>query len=661
MPAVKLSSQKMFNTAGNHIQLCIFLLASPLWADDPVSKTRLLPVAEYQEKVYASWLGQTVGNIYGLGYEFKFINEPGPDAMPYGYASNQLARVRQLNGSFSDDDTDIEYMYLLQMERHGIEPTYRQLGEAWKYHVRDKIWVANRVALGLMNAGYYPPLTGSREFNDQWFQIDPQLVNEIWAVTAPGMIDYAVAKSDWAARIVSDDFGVEPTVFYAAMYAAAFFEKDVDRLVEHGLQALPPQGRFTRAVRYARELARENPDDWRAARRALAARYYGEFDYNRGAWPAVDAHLNGACAVLALLYGGGNFQRTLDLACAIGFDCDNQAATLGGFLGIANGLKAIPQNLLYPLADARWKQPFNDRYINVTRHDLPDARLSDQARRMALQGEQIILAHGGARLKVAGRECYRINAQARFIPPFELNPPPVLRGALGETLRHPFPVSRPASEICWKLEGHLPDGVKFENGLLAGVPTETGKFLLNVSAWSGDVVRRAKVTLVIHGTNLALTAVEILFNPDARDLDLAMLRDGDRRQRTYFSISSHSQPKADYYGYRWAKPQSISSLRYSVGRLQEWGGWFTSLNVEWLSETGQWLPVRGLRISPALNFDNSQWRKGNNLDYAIDFALVKTRAIRILGAAGGIEPDAANQHAGTHFYTAISELSAYEN
>jgi len=237
---------------------------------------------EYREKVHASWLGQIVGNIYGLSYEFLFIDQPGPDDFPYGFG-NSLSRVREVNGAFSDDDTDIEYMYLLQMERHGIEPTYEQLANAWKYHVRDRVWVANRSALTLMHAGYSPPATGSKDFNPNWFQIDPQLVNEIWAVTAPGMLDYATRKSAWAARITNDDFGIEPTIHYAAMYAAAFFESDIERLIDIGTTALPPGSRFAGTVEHMKRLFRQYPDDWRKAREAMADSYYGEFDYNRHA------------------------------------------------------------------------------------------------------------------------------------------------------------------------------------------------------------------------------------------------------------------------------------------------------------------------------------------------------------------------------------------
>jgi len=113
---------------------------------------RRISKKELEDKIYASWLGQMIGNIYGLPHENKYINQPGPENFPYGYSAN-LEMIKKMNGAFSDDDTDIEYIYLLQMEKHGIEPTYAVLTEAWKYHIRNRVWLANRAAMGLMHAG----------------------------------------------------------------------------------------------------------------------------------------------------------------------------------------------------------------------------------------------------------------------------------------------------------------------------------------------------------------------------------------------------------------------------------------------------------------------------------------------------------------------------
>ena len=87
-----------------------------------------------------------MGNIYGLPHENAYIDDPGPENFPYGYGDNS-ERLIEIGGAFSDDDTDIEYMYLLAMEKYGPEPTLAELAEMWLYHVRDRVWLANRAAL----------------------------------------------------------------------------------------------------------------------------------------------------------------------------------------------------------------------------------------------------------------------------------------------------------------------------------------------------------------------------------------------------------------------------------------------------------------------------------------------------------------------------------
>ncbi len=56
-----------------------------------------------------------------------------------------------------------------------------------------------------MDKGLIPPATGSKLNNENWYQIDPQLVNEIWSIFYPGMIQKSVDRADWPAHITSDD------------------------------------------------------------------------------------------------------------------------------------------------------------------------------------------------------------------------------------------------------------------------------------------------------------------------------------------------------------------------------------------------------------------------------------------------------------------------
>jgi hypothetical protein len=620
-----------------------------------------IAVAEYQDKVKASWLGQIIGNTYGLSYEFKFIDQPGPNKFPYGFGE-YLAKVKEVNGAFSDDDTDIEYMYLLQMEKHGSTPSYSVLADAWQYHVREKVWVANRQAVALMHAGYSPPLTGHKTLNPQWFQIDPQLVNEIWAVTAPGMIDYAAAKTRWAGRITSDDFGLDPAVMYGAMFSAAFFERDIVRLIEAGLAALPAQSRFAAIVRHMQQLHKQYPNDWQKARAVMAEHYYRAFDYNKNSWLVVDANLNGACAILALLYGGGDFQKTLDMASAMGFDADNQAASMSGLLGIVGGTAILPKNLLFPIPELKWSQPYNDRYINVSRVDLPDARISDLVARMANEGEKIILAQGGKKIVEDGVEYYLINPRAKFAAPLELPDTPVLFAEQGQMFSFNTGIDVSTSnEKLTLLSGALPPGLHLQSGVISGVPQTPALYRFKLRLSSGKKTVEHEYVINVHTKNLAPVANEVLHNLTGAENSGQLnqvLRDGNI-ETTYYSAENSAVSKQDFYGYRWEQAQNISVLRFNPGTPKEFSGWFTSLRVQYLDNSGAWQDVQQLQIVPAINFDNSQWLKGIGINHTLSFVPVITNAIRIIGAAGGVERDHFNG-GGREFYTAISELSVHQ-
>ena len=171
-------------------------------------------------------------------------------------------------------------------------------------------------------------------------------------------------------------------------------------------------------------------------------------------------------------------------------------------------------------------------------------------------------------------------------------------------------------------------------------------------------MQRQDYRIRVLSRNLAPDAAEILHNPSFTADDIEWIRDGDRRQRTYYNRAPDGQPRRNWYGYRWDEAQTVGTLVYNPGIPEEWGGWFTSLQVEYRDADGAWRRVRGLQIVPPLDFENSQWLKGSWIDYSLSFEPVTTHAIRIIGDAGGIEQDERNGGE-RRFYTAISELAVY--
>lgn len=641
------------------------------------SKTPQVKIAvkEYQDKVYAAWLGQCIGNFVGLPHENQHVENPGSDSFPLGYTGS-INRMKEVNGAFSDDDTDIEYMYLMGMEKYRTEPTYSQITELWLNHITKRIWLANRAALAAMRFGFTPPVTGMKAYNPHWFQIDPQLINEIWAITAPGMVNYASQKSEWFARITDDSWGIEPTIHYGAMFSAAFFESDIHKLIDIGISALPKGSRFAQTVEDMKALYAKYPNDWKQARKEMANKYY----YNepldtRTIW---NANLNGACGILALLYGNGDFQKTLYYACLMGFDADNQAATMSGLIAVINGTKVLPEKYLYPFPELNWKQPFNDLYKNISRDNMPDASIKDMAQRTVQQAEKIILDHGGQKITENGEEYYIINTDAVYKAPLELPNGRLPVIAKGKAVDYTFPVSGNTDNCKWIIaSGKMPEGLVFNNGRLSGIPEKTGVYPIKLKVEQDGVSAEWAYLIIVRGENYAEGAKSILSNVNttsastrdsmwvsvSRSLfakDIHVLNDGkiNGEGSVFYSINHSLKPKTDYYGYEWEKKKLIGLIGFQTGSMEEFGGWFMTLSVEYQDDNMNWKPVEGLQLMPALaNGDNTNI-KPDFVEYLLAFKQVSTRAIRIIGEAGG----------GYHWFsgdktprfTSITELSVYE-
>lgn len=624
------------------------------WANSVASgETRRIKVNEYEDRVYASWLGQCIGNMYGLAHEFTYIDEPRTEPIT-GYEESRLETMREIDGSFSDDDTDIEYVNLFCMEKYGFEPTYENLTEFWKRCINRYIWVANRSARDLMERGYLPPQTGQREFNPNWYQIDPQLVCEIWAVTAPGMLDYAAAKADWAAKVTNDDYGTHPTIWYNTMWAAAFFETDVNKLCQIGYEHVPVGSIFRVAIDDVRRWKAEHGDDWVAVRKKIKEKYFDcvglpkEIKTGR-----VSALLNGALGVLALLYGEGDFEKTMQYACMAGFDADNQCATLAGMVALMHGSKSLPRKFTHPLD--HWKLPLNDTYKNRTRDELPDGKLTDMSKRTAKLGVDLVCANGG-RVEGSGDDAELIiDASAKFLAPVEVRINP-FRLTVDEPAAVKFEwVNHESRGFKVKsVTENLPSGLKLAgdpaNPVITGTPRRVDEYVVNVIITDGKTTRTSQLPLLVQEQNLALSAKTILAAvTDPTDVDasrdLNVLRD-HIREPAYSSKREGSSLEQDFYGYEWEKPMTAGRVVVDMGHAnQNKGGWFETIQVQHRDEKGEWHTVPNITIEPPYNPKRAS--KGG-IHFEITFNPVTTTAIRLIGTPGGPEK-----------YTCIGELGVY--
>ena len=386
-----------------------FALACQLLVLPAVSQNfQKISQSDLRDKIAGYWIGQCVGNYLGFPFEGTYLETSVPVFVDRYYqfgddtslAINSDMRgycpvvVNWIGGAFSDDDTDIEFVTLHAVEKFGLDMSYSEITGMWIKHINRNIWCANRTARNLMDEGLVAPETGNKTKNENWYQIDPQLVNEIWSMFYPGMIGKSAEKAEWAARITNDDWGTHPTVAYGVMYSAAVFESDVSKLVNLALKYIPHNSPFYEGMLDVIAWHAKH-SDWRETRKLIFDKYYY---YKKGDYIApvsdVSSLSNGLLGIMALLYGNGDFVKTTGIAVSAGLDCDNQAATCAGLIGVMHGAGNIPDRLTLGMAGKPvWKKPFNDTYINFTRDDLPAYnRISDLVNRILVIAENAIVS-----------------------------------------------------------------------------------------------------------------------------------------------------------------------------------------------------------------------------------------------------------------------------
>jgi ADP-ribosylglycohydrolase len=393
------------------------------------AEERAISEEELLDKISGFWLGQIVGNYMGFPFENLYVDEPIPMLVDriYTHADDETLKINRddlrgyipiftaaVEGAFSDDDTDIEFVTLHAVEKYGLDITHAEITEMWKKHINRKIWVANRTARELMAQGLVAPDTGRKENNRNWYQIDPQLVNEIWSAFYPGMTKKAAERALWGARITNDDWGTHPTIAYGAMISAAFFEKDTEKLVQRAIEAVPNEGPFAEGIRDVVKWHKQNAD-WRVTRQKIHDKYYR---YKKGDYEApvsvVSSLQNGLCGIMAVLYGEGDFMKTVGIGVSAGYDCDNQAATLGGLIGVLHGAGCIPDRLM---KSKYWKEPFNNQYVNYTRDELPIITpITEIVDRIAAVAKTAILDNGG-RMEIRVRDGQKLDGANNGRPP----------------------------------------------------------------------------------------------------------------------------------------------------------------------------------------------------------------------------------------------------
>jgi len=370
-----------------------------IYGVDGSNKSMEFPAEVLRDKIRGGLLGQLLGNLNGLQHEMKYINEPG-NVQEYVPALPEGART--------DDDTDLEWVYIVAMQRHNeIMLPPHLIAQLWKERINKRIWCSNQYARQLMDVGFEPPLTGSFVLNP-WahFNISGQFICETFGLLAPGMPRTAARIGLNFTRVTIDAEPAQTTQLFTTMISTAFITNDIDKILDAGVNAVDPKCAIRQIVNDVRRWYRLHPNNWRTIRRLVKAKY----SRHNGAMRDRNGYeLNTASTIAALLYGRGDFVNTLKTAFNFGWDADNNAATSGTIIGVVKGYRWMMSQ--------GWQ--IVDRYRNTTRDDMPmDETITSFADRLIDLAERVIIEKGGQRKNINGQLIYHIRLEkpANVVP-----------------------------------------------------------------------------------------------------------------------------------------------------------------------------------------------------------------------------------------------------
>lgn len=348
---------------------------------------------ELTDKIRGGMLGQIIGVINGLPHEAKYDKNPGV---------LDKYTPEMLNGAYSDDDVDFEWVYAFEMQhKRMVYLPYPDIKQFWIERVNDRMWWANRYARYLMDLGLEPPYTGSVALNPfAEFNVAGQFLCETYGLMALGMPQTAAKLGTYYTKVSIDYEPAQATQMFTTMIAMALLERDLDKILDAGVAALDPKSVLLKITNDVREIHKQNPNDWQTARKLFREKYYrtelGGFRNGGG------VEINTGAIILAYLYGKGDFAETMRLSFIMGWDADCNAATIATILGVRDGYRNMMAK--------GWK--IVDRFENRTREKMPmDETITSFSDRVVEAFELVNEKNGGKRTVENNRIVYKINTE----------------------------------------------------------------------------------------------------------------------------------------------------------------------------------------------------------------------------------------------------------
>ena len=380
------------------ISITVLILVISLISCSSKTDFRKISVDEYRSKMKAGWLGQMAGVGWGAPTEFRYNARIIPES------DVPVWKPEMINQQYQDD-IYVEMTFLKTLEDYGFDVSIRQAGIDFANSCY-MLWHANKNGRYNLRAGIAPPYSGYPQYNAHADDIDYQIEADYSGLIAPGLPQTVIELGEKFGRLMNYGDGLYGGQFVGAMYAEAFFETDIQKIIDAGLRCIPAESQYAEAIRDVIQWYGENPKDWKKTWQLIENKYNLEPNYRKyscsGAEATfnIDAKINGAYIVMGLLYGEGDMDQTIIISMRCGQDSDCNPSNAAGILATSMGLDKLPD---------QYKTGIDDTTkFSYTAYNFPS--LLDVCEK--LSREAITRAGGSIEKKSGGVEEYVIPIQA---------------------------------------------------------------------------------------------------------------------------------------------------------------------------------------------------------------------------------------------------------
>lgn len=333
----------------------------------PASKKFTINKVVLEDKIKGGWAGQTIGVTFGGPYEFRFNGTFIGDYQSLKWYDGYLKKTMiEIPGLYDDLYMDLTFVDVF--EKQGLEAPVDAFANAYA-NAGYVLWHANQVGRYNILNGIKAPQSGHWLNNPHADCIDYQIEADFAGLMSPGMPNTASAISDKIGHIMNYGDGWYGGVFVGAMYALTFTSSDVNYIVNEAIKTVPAQSNFYKCITDVIGWHKKYPTDWKQTWLEVQKKWANDVGCPDGVFVPfnIDATVNSAYVVIGLLYGQGDFTKSLEISTRCGQDADCNPSTVGGILGAMHGYNKIPAYWKLGLKEA---EDIDFKYTTMSLNDV---------------------------------------------------------------------------------------------------------------------------------------------------------------------------------------------------------------------------------------------------------------------------------------------------